>query len=170
MERSKRPYSIQKRPTSRKNRSVFYVQSRDSETAQYMTADSSGKRSKSDAMNWAEEQIKSGRVNASNKKNISFETFATEFWDWNNSPYVSGKLVRGQQIGHTHMKTNAGYLARHIIPAFKGRMLGSITPADVEEAGARLPPPFRHPCGGDGRDPGIQRDLLQPRASTLGYR
>jgi hypothetical protein len=85
MERAKRPYSIQKRITSKKNRSVYYVQFRDSETAQYMTAVSSGKSSKSKAMNWADEQIKSGRVIASDKKNITFETYATEFWDWDKS-------------------------------------------------------------------------------------
>jgi hypothetical protein len=132
MERAKRLYSIQKRATSKKNRSIYYIQFRDTETAQYMTAVSSGKSSKSDAMNWADEQIRSGKVIASNKKNISFETFATEFWDWDKSPYVRGKLARGQQIGHTHVKTSAGYIARHVIPAFKGRMLGSITPADLE--------------------------------------
>jgi integrase len=132
MERAKRPYSIQKRSTSKKNRSLYYVQFRNPETTKYMTAVSSGQTSKSNAQNWADEQIKSGKVIVSDKKNIFFESFAKEFWDWNTSPYVKGKLARGMQIGQTHVKTSAGYIARHVIPAFKGRMLGSITPADVE--------------------------------------
>lgn len=38
MERAKRPYSIQKRPSAKKNRHVYYVQFRHPETGVYMTA------------------------------------------------------------------------------------------------------------------------------------
>jgi hypothetical protein len=81
MERSKRPYSIQKRSTSKKNRSAYYIQFRDPETLKYMLAVSSGKTSKSDAQNWADEQIRSGKVIASDKKSVLLETYAREFWD-----------------------------------------------------------------------------------------
>jgi integrase len=132
MERAKRPYSIQKRPSSKKNRSVYYVQFRNPETTKYMTAVSSGQSSKSNAQNWADEQIKSGKVIVSDKKNIFFESFAKEFWDWDTSPYVKGKLARGMQIGRSHVATCAGYIERHVLPPFKGRTLASITTADVE--------------------------------------
>jgi hypothetical protein len=52
MERAKRPYSIQKRPSAKKNRHIYYVQFRHPETGAYMTAVSSGKSSKSEALNW----------------------------------------------------------------------------------------------------------------------
>ena len=83
MDRAKRPYSIQKRSTSKKNRSAYYVQFRDPETLKYMTAVSSGKSSKSEAQNWADEQIRSGKFITADKK---------------------GKLARGQRIGRTHVK------------------------------------------------------------------
>ena len=108
MERAKRPYSIQKRVTSKKNRSICYVGFRDSGTAQHMTAVSSGKSSKSDAMNRGDEQIESGRVIASDKRNISFEAFAKEFWDWDKSPYMREEIARGLQIGHTHVRRAPG--------------------------------------------------------------
>ena len=81
MERAKRPYSIQKRPTSKKNRSLYYVQFRSPETTKYMAAVSSGQTSKSNAQNLADEQIKSNKVIDSDKKNIFFEPFAKEFWE-----------------------------------------------------------------------------------------
>jgi integrase len=132
MERAKRPYSIQKRTTSKKNRSVYYVQFRDPETSKYMTAVSSGKSSKSDAQNWADEQIRSGKVITADKKGILLETYARDFWDWDESPYVKGKLARGQRIGRTHVKKCAGYIEQYVVPAFKGRTLASIKSGDIE--------------------------------------
>jgi len=132
MERAKRPYSIQKRTTSKKNRGVYYVQFRDPETSKYMTAVSSGKSSKSEAQNWADEQIKSGKVITSDKKGILLETYARDFWDWDKSPYIKGKLARGQRIGQTHAKKCAGYIKQHVVPAFKGRTLASIKSGDIE--------------------------------------
>ncbi|HRW24916.1 MAG TPA: hypothetical protein P5298_10940 [Spirochaetia bacterium] len=79
MERAKRPYSIQKRPCAKKNRHIYYVQFRHPETGAYMTAVSSGKSSKSEALNWADEQLSSGKVIAAEKKGILLETYAREF-------------------------------------------------------------------------------------------
>jgi len=132
MDRAKRPYSIQKRPSSKKNRYIYYIQFRDPETLKYMTAVSSGKTSKSDAQNWADEQIRSGKVIASDKKSVLLETYAREFWDWEKSSYVKGKLARGQCIGHTHVKKSAGYIEQCVVPAFKGRTLASIKSSDIE--------------------------------------
>lgn len=132
MERAKRPYSIQKRSTSKKNRNVYYIQFRDPETLKYMTAVSSGKSSKSEAQNWADEQIRTGKVVASDKKGMLLETYAREFWDWDKSSYVKGKLARGRRIGHTHVKKSAGYIEQYIVTSFKGRTLASITLGDIE--------------------------------------
>ncbi len=132
MERAKRPYSIQKRPTNKKNRSVYYVQFRDPETSRYLTAVSSGKSSKSEAQNWADEQIRSGKVIASDKKGMLLETYSRDFWDWDRSAYVKGKLARGQRIGRTHVEKSAGFMERFVIPEFKGRPLSSIKAGDIE--------------------------------------
>ncbi len=132
MERAKRPYSIQKRTCAKKNRHIYYVQFRHPETGAYMTAVSSGKSSKSEALNWADEQLSSGKVIAAEKKGILLETYAREFWDWDKSTYVKGKLLRKQRIHRTHVEKSAGYLERHVLPYFKGRTLASITPGEIE--------------------------------------
>lgn len=132
MERAKRPYSIQKRASAKKNRHIYYVQFRHPETGAYMTAVSSGKSSKSEALNWADEQLSSGKVIAAEKKGILLETYAHEFWDWDKSTYVKGKLLRKQRIHRTHVEKSAGYLERHVLPYFKGRTLASITPGEIE--------------------------------------
>lgn len=69
-----------------------------------MTAVSSGKSSKSEALNWADEQLSSGKVIAAERRGILLETFAREFWNWDKSTYVNGKLARGQRIGQMHAK------------------------------------------------------------------
>jgi len=83
-------------------------------------------------MNWADEQIKTGKVTTSDKRGILLETFAKEFWDWDKSPYVKGKLARGQRIGRTHVLKSAGYIEQHVLPYFKDRTLASIKPRDIE--------------------------------------
>lgn len=132
MERARRPYSIQKRLTTKKNRFRYYIQFRNPETGSYMTAVSSGASSKGEAQNWADDQIKAGKIILTDKKNILFDAFTKDFWDWDKSTYVRGKLARGQQIGRTHVKTCAGYIDRHVLPVFKGRTLSSIKPVDIE--------------------------------------
>ena len=99
---------------------MLLIPIRDPATLKYMTAVSSGK-SKSEAQNWADEQLRTGKVVATDKKGMLLETYAREFWDWEKSPYVKGKLARGQRIGHTHVKKSAGYIEQYVVPAFKRR-------------------------------------------------
>ena len=100
---------------------MLLIPIRDPATLKYMTAVSSGKSSKSEAQNWADEQLRTGKVVATDKKGMLLETYAREFWDWEKSPYVKGKLARGQRIGHTHVKKSAGYIEQYVVPAFKRR-------------------------------------------------
>ena len=132
MERAKRPYSIQKRSTTRKNRFVYYVQFRDPQTLKYLTAVSTGLSSKSGAQNWADEQVRTGKVITSNKKSLLLEPYARAFWDWEKSPYVKAKLARGQRIGRTHCDKCAGHLEQHVLPSFRARTLASIKSGDLE--------------------------------------
>jgi hypothetical protein len=74
---------------------------------------------------------KTGKFSPTNT-GIFSPTATKEFWNWDTSPYVKGKLARGMQIGHSHVATCAGYIERHVLPSFKGRTLASITTADVE--------------------------------------
>lgn len=62
MERPKRPYSVHRRPSARKNRHIYYVRFRDPETGEYLSAVSSGQTSRAGACNWADERLKEGGV------------------------------------------------------------------------------------------------------------
>ena len=60
MERRKSPSSLTKRPTSRKNRGVFYAQFRN-ETGAYRSALSTGRSNRDDAVRWCEQRLKDPR-------------------------------------------------------------------------------------------------------------
>ena len=115
MERPKRPYSVQKRPTTKKSRHIYYVKFRNPETGEYLSAVSSGLTNKSAAENWADEQIKRGKIILPGKRHVNFEDFA-----------------RGQQIGRSHARTSAGHIERHVALYFPNRTLASIKTADIE--------------------------------------
>ncbi len=56
MEHQKRPYSLSKRPPTRKNRGVFYVRFRD-ETGAYKSAVSTGCGNRDDALLWCPRRL-----------------------------------------------------------------------------------------------------------------
>jgi hypothetical protein len=62
MNRPRRPYSVHKRPTAKKSKYVHYVRFRDPETGEYLPAVSSGLSNRAAAANWADEQLKSGKI------------------------------------------------------------------------------------------------------------
>ncbi len=98
MERPKRPYSLNKRPTTKKNKFIYYVRFRHPETGEYISAVSSGETNKASAANWADDQLKKGLVLLPGKKNITFARYAEQFWDYDKSPYIRAKLARGGSI------------------------------------------------------------------------
>jgi hypothetical protein len=132
MERSLRPYSSQKRPTRKKNHFIYYIKFRDPETGTYLNATSSGCTSKAAACNWAEEQLKSGRVKSFAKGFITFDNFATDFWDYDKSAYIQGKLARGDSISKGYASICAGYARKYLVPDFGERTLDSLKPVDFE--------------------------------------
>ncbi|HUX13288.1 MAG TPA: hypothetical protein VMW87_09675 [Spirochaetia bacterium] len=132
LEPPKRPYSLQMKPTTKKSRHFIYLKFRDTDTGKYLVAVSSGMTSKSAAANWADEQIKSGSVLLPGKRNMPFGEFVGDFWDFEKSEYIRGKLARGQQIGRSHAKTSAGYITRHVLPYFGERKLVSIRTVNID--------------------------------------
>jgi integrase len=97
-----------------------------------MSAVSSGCTSRSAACNWADSLVRSNGILSASKKSLSFDEFASSFWDWNRSAYIKGKLLRGQQIGRSHAKNCASFVKHHVLPYFQARTLSSIKPLDLE--------------------------------------
>ena len=96
MERRKQPYSIQKRPTKRKNGFMFYVKFRDPETDEYLNAISSGCTNEADALRWAEKRVNSGLVGSTNPR---FKDYVEGFWD-RGSRYAQGRIAREKSISN----------------------------------------------------------------------
>ncbi|MEI6875164.1 MAG: hypothetical protein WCL50_08545 [Spirochaetota bacterium] len=140
MERPKRPYSVHRRPSARKNRHIYYVRFRDPETGDYLSAVSSGQTSRSGACNWADERLKAGGIaKSAGRRCPTFEQFADGFWDWESSAYIKARQARGRHFSRTYADTAQGYVCRHLLPAFGERCLSEIKHRHIENGVLGLP-------------------------------
>jgi integrase len=64
---------------------------------------------------------------------VSFIPFLLRFWDHEKSPYVREKLAHGHRIGIRHCYESRLRVQNHWEPAFKGKLLDSITRDDLKE-------------------------------------
>ena len=55
-----------------------------------------------------------------------FADYCAAFWDWESSPYIQGKLARGQSIGREYVAHSAAYVENYIRPAFLSLRLGAV--------------------------------------------
>jgi hypothetical protein len=92
MERQKAPYSLNKRPASRKNRHVYYVRFRD-DNGDYMSAVSTGCGNRDDAVRWCEQHLKDGR----RESGVSLEAYSKDFWKGEGA-YAQGKLAHSYTL------------------------------------------------------------------------
>ena len=132
MERPRRPYSLQRRPTNKPNRHIYYAKFRDPETGFYRTAISTGKTNKVAAMNWADERLRCGLIDAPRPRVILVEELALDFWNYDSSPYIQGKLARGGTMSRGYADICAINLRKYILPVFGKRPLSSLKPAEME--------------------------------------
>lgn len=132
MERAKRPYSLQRRPTAKKNRFVYYVKFRDPQSGKYRNPVSTGLHTKAAAANWADAQLASGSAFAPARKKLRVRDYAETFWDYEHSDYIKGKLARGGSIAKAYADISASLTRKYLIPAFGDRELDSLTPAELE--------------------------------------
>jgi hypothetical protein len=66
------------------------------------------------------------------KQDRDFSEYLTNFWDYDNSPYVKEKLRKNHGIHRRYCKEQSGAVKKYWIPFFSGRLLGEITRQDVE--------------------------------------
>ena len=108
MERPKRPYSIQKRPTV-KHRHIYYAKFRN-EAGRYTTAVSTGCTRMDDAIHWADQRL---RQAADKQDNITLSDYARGFWE-PAAPFATDR-------------------AAHIIPAWGSERLADISARRPDE-------------------------------------
>ena len=66
------------------------------------------------------------------KPAIDFVEFLTNFWDYDNSPYVKEKLRKKHSIHRQYCTLMLGDVKAKWIPYFQGRLLGEITKEDID--------------------------------------
>jgi hypothetical protein len=72
------------------------------------------------------------------KGSIDFIKFLTEFWDYEKSPYIGEKLVRGYRMGRHHCHEMGNRIKANWEPYFKGRVLDSITREELKQFSLQL--------------------------------
>jgi integrase len=127
MERQKAPYSLQKRPTNRKNRFIYYVQFRD-ENGGYRNALSTGCSNRDDALRWCEEHLKDGDTHVSG---MTFGTYAQGFWT-SEGAYTQSKLAHGYNLSAGTLYVADCITKKHIIPKWGDSALSCLTPGKID--------------------------------------
>jgi integrase len=72
------------------------------------------------------------------KGSIDFIKFLIEFWDYEKSPYIGEKLVRGYRMGRHHCHEMGNRIKANWEPYFKGRVLDSITREELKQFSLQL--------------------------------
>lgn len=140
MPRPKKPFQILRR-SAKGSKSVFYVAFRLPDGT-HSSPRSSGQTSRGAAETWAIEQIHQDKVPVQNALAQSVRedlvAFLKDFWDYDNSKYVRGKLARGSTIGRAYCRTMGYMIGKHVKPHFEGRRIPTLTADDFEDWMATL--------------------------------
>jgi hypothetical protein len=72
-------------------------------------------------------------VLTSTKQDRDFAEFLTNFWDYNNSPYIKEKLRKNHSIHRRYCHEQSGSVKRYWVPFFAGKLLRTITRQDIED-------------------------------------
>jgi len=125
-----KPFNIYKRPATKKNKYIFYVQFYDEE-GNRLTAISSGQTSRAAAEVWAHEQLKKGIITT--EKNITFGKYTQDWWLWDRCPYIQSRLLRGRRLSRRYADLMRAHLEHHILPYFENKKLQKINTRMIEQ-------------------------------------
>ena len=115
MERQKAPYSLHERPTTRKNRGVFYAQFRD-ETGAYDSAISTGCSNRDEAVGWCAKRLKDGKEQ---QAGTTLREYADGFWK-RDGAYVQSRIAHGYALSGGTIYVANLITNKHIIPKWGG--------------------------------------------------
>jgi integrase len=63
---------------------------------------------------------------------VDFIAYLKNFWDWENSPYISERLREADGIHMVHCRKQGQAITLYWEPFFNGRLLGEITATDID--------------------------------------
>jgi integrase len=66
------------------------------------------------------------------KQDRDFAEFITNFWDYDQSPYIREKLRKNHGIHKRYCHEQLGVVKKYWVPYFAGKLLGEITRQDIE--------------------------------------
>jgi len=66
------------------------------------------------------------------KQDRDFAEFLTNFWEYDNSPYIKERLRKNRGIHRRYCHEQLGAVKKYWVPYFAGRLLGEIARQDVE--------------------------------------
>lgn len=87
--------------------------------------------SKTGALAIAQELLRRGGA-FSKKNDLLLADFCASIWDWDTSPYIQGRIMRGLNAGREHVIANAAYVRNYIRPAFPALKLSALRPYHIE--------------------------------------
>jgi integrase len=135
MPRPKKPFQVLRRRANN-SKHVFYVSFRLPDGT-VTSPRSSGQTSKGAAETWAVEQINEGKIPVSKAAagNVREDliAFLTDFWDYDKSKYVRGKLARGGTISRAYCKIMGYTINKYVKPTFEGRRIRTLTADEFDD-------------------------------------
>ena len=148
---ARKPVSVYRRPMTKTGQYRYYVQLWDEAAGGYTTARSAAAiaielcldakafppTSRTGAILIGEELRRRGGAPGRKASPILVDYLA-EFWDWENSAYVRGKLARGQRIGRQYVYDHAARVKNYVRPAFPALRLAAVRPYMLEELMMKL--------------------------------
>jgi len=133
--RPKKPFQVLRR-RAKDSKQMFYVAFRLPDGT-HTSPRSSGQTSKGATETWAIEQIHEGKIpvqmsRAGNKRE-ELIAFLTDFWDFEKSKYVRGKIARGGTISKAYCRTMGYMVNKYVKPTFEGRSIRTLTADECDD-------------------------------------
>lgn len=148
---ARKPVSVFKRPTTKPGHYAYYVKLWNDATGSYTTARSAAAvaqelhldlkkfspTSRTGAYLIGEELRKRGYQAPSTQIPLLAD-YCELIWDWEKSPYIQGKLARGQRIGREYVAGNAACIKNYVRDAFPSLRLNEVRLFMLEEFSMKL--------------------------------
>lgn len=121
-------FTLYKRKTTKKKHFIYYCQFRSS-SGKRLTAISTGKTTKAEAIKWAIDQISDNQFLI--KKAPFFSDYSNNWFIWDKCNYIERKLERGN-YSKSYAELQLGLLKHHILPYFKNKRLNELQMNDID--------------------------------------
>lgn len=118
------PFSLYRRPT-KNGKPIWYVKLRAPGSGKYSAWRSTGKTSKKAALAVALQLFKAG-IDGSTE-NLELVSFLLDFWNYNTSKYVRGKLAREGGISRSYCHSMTLLVEKHVKPHLEGKRILGLT-------------------------------------------